>query len=180
MAVVAHYDTAPGTVGATDNASGVAVLLELARLFKTIERDYSVDFIAFGAEEFRGTGAKEYAKKHKKEFKNISLCWNMDCLGTVLGRNILQVRKARKMADILKREFPDVHVEHFDAPGGHDARVFSENKVPVVYFHTQWDQFPQIHSPNDNLTRINFNKLADMCEISFHILKDFFVRFYTN
>ena len=33
MIMGAHYDAVPGTVGADDNASGVAALLELARLF---------------------------------------------------------------------------------------------------------------------------------------------------
>jgi hypothetical protein len=52
--VGAHLDTVPQAPGAEDNASGVAVMLELARLYAGSERP--VRFIAFTAEEPRGAG----------------------------------------------------------------------------------------------------------------------------
>ncbi len=47
----AHYDSAPGTLGADDNASGVAVMLEAARLLKTRHPHRDIRFVAFGTEE---------------------------------------------------------------------------------------------------------------------------------
>ena len=52
--VGAHLDTVPQAPGAEDNASGVAVMLELARVHADSERP--VRFIAFTAEEPRGSG----------------------------------------------------------------------------------------------------------------------------
>ena len=52
--VGAHLDTVPQAPGAEDNASGIAVMLELARLYAGSERP--VRFIAFTAEEPRGAG----------------------------------------------------------------------------------------------------------------------------
>jgi hypothetical protein len=52
----AHLDTVAVSPGAEDNASGVAVLLELARLASTQETRLPVVLIAFGAEEPRGPG----------------------------------------------------------------------------------------------------------------------------
>lgn len=49
--VGAHYDTAPGTPGADDNASGVAVLLETARLLRESSPAREVRFAVFDAEE---------------------------------------------------------------------------------------------------------------------------------
>ncbi len=49
--VGAHYDTVAGTPGADDNASGVAVLLETARLFVQNNRGKFVQFVAFTLEE---------------------------------------------------------------------------------------------------------------------------------
>ena len=56
MIVGAHYDTkdVPGFVGANDGASGVAVLLELARALPPRLAGPSAQFVAFDGEEARG------------------------------------------------------------------------------------------------------------------------------
>jgi Peptidase family M28 len=54
--VGAHLDTVPQAPGAEDNASGVAVLLETARLSDRRTPRLPTVFVAFGAEEPRGTG----------------------------------------------------------------------------------------------------------------------------
>lgn len=56
VVLVAHLDTIPVAPGAEDNASGVAVLMELARLASAEPPSVPVRFIAFGAEEPRGSG----------------------------------------------------------------------------------------------------------------------------
>ena len=43
----AHYDSVVGSPGANDNASGVAALLEIARMFCAIEPVLTVRFVAF-------------------------------------------------------------------------------------------------------------------------------------
>jgi hypothetical protein len=63
----AHYDSAPGTPGADDNASGVAVLLEAARLLRERQPGRQVRFVAFGTEEppsfgTRNMGSWQYAR----------------------------------------------------------------------------------------------------------------------
>jgi hypothetical protein len=54
--VGAHLDTVPQAPGAEDNASGIAVMLELARMAATEHPRVPVVFVAFGAEEPRGEG----------------------------------------------------------------------------------------------------------------------------
>jgi len=56
IVVGAHLDTVPQAPGAEDNASGVAVLLELARMAAAQPPAVPVVFVAFGAEEPRGSG----------------------------------------------------------------------------------------------------------------------------
>ena len=56
VVIGAHLDTVPQAPGAEDNASGVAVMLELARLAAADQPAVPVQFIAFGAEEPRGPG----------------------------------------------------------------------------------------------------------------------------
>ncbi|RCK13047.1 hypothetical protein DT075_01670 [Bacillus licheniformis] len=49
--VTSHYDSVPYAPGANDNASGTSVVLELARILKTVPADKEIRFITFGAEE---------------------------------------------------------------------------------------------------------------------------------
>ena len=51
IVIGAHYDSVPGTPGADDNASGVAVLLEIARHFKDCRPERTIRFVAFVNEE---------------------------------------------------------------------------------------------------------------------------------
>lgn len=70
LVIGAHYDSATGTPGADDNASGVAVLLEIARYFQDKQVDFNMEFVAFTNEEppfFRteDMGSKRYANEKK-------------------------------------------------------------------------------------------------------------------
>ena len=56
VVVGAHLDTVPQAPGAEDNASGIAVLLQLATMSAEQPQELPVRFIAFGAEEPRGSG----------------------------------------------------------------------------------------------------------------------------
>jgi glycosyltransferase involved in cell wall biosynthesis len=59
----AHYDTVPGSPGADDNATGLAVLLELARFFGENQANYPIRLIAFDLEEYGLLGSIAYAEK---------------------------------------------------------------------------------------------------------------------
>ena len=52
-----HMDTVPGSPGANDNASGVAVMLEIARLVAGTRKADLLRFVAFGSEEYGTNGA---------------------------------------------------------------------------------------------------------------------------
>ena len=85
----AHYDSVAGTVGADDNASAIAVQLEVARHLKALkdheELDLAVKFVSFTLEEppafgTRHMGSRVYAKKAKRENEQID---GMICLEMV-------------------------------------------------------------------------------------------------
>lgn len=60
LVVGAHLDTVPQAPGAEDNASGVSVLLEAARVVVERGSRLPVVFVAFGAEEPRGAGDNQH------------------------------------------------------------------------------------------------------------------------
>jgi Zn-dependent M28 family amino/carboxypeptidase len=85
----AHYDSVAGTVGADDNASAIAVQLEVARyLTKLIveeKPDLSVKFVSFAMEEppvygTRHMGSRVYAKMARRQKEKID---GMICLEMV-------------------------------------------------------------------------------------------------
>lgn len=60
MYVTAHYDSVPFSPGANDNGSGTSVMLEMARVLKSVPSDKEIRFIAFGAEELGLLGSSHY------------------------------------------------------------------------------------------------------------------------
>ena len=78
----AHYDSVNGP-GANDNATGVAVLLELARYFHgcKLPPGLSLRFVAFGAEEAGFLGSKAYLQRHHLELAKCELLFNIDQVG---------------------------------------------------------------------------------------------------
>jgi Zn-dependent M28 family amino/carboxypeptidase len=84
IVVGAHYDTVPGSPGADDNASGVAVLLELAALLKN--EKVPVRFVAFANEEapyFYGPemGSWTWAKRARERGETIRAMFSLEMLG---------------------------------------------------------------------------------------------------
>jgi Zn-dependent M28 family amino/carboxypeptidase len=80
--VLAHYDTVASSPGADDNASGVAVMLELARVLSMLTFERSIHFIGVnleenGGEDERGTGRRgsralaAYARENRWEIEGV-------------------------------------------------------------------------------------------------------------
>jgi len=77
----AHWDSF-NSVGADDNASGLATLMELAKYFNLHRNELTttLKFIAFGAEEMGTLGSVSYVYHHSAELKHCKLMFNMDCV----------------------------------------------------------------------------------------------------
>lgn len=77
----AHYDAVPGTPGADDNASGVVVLLELAKAFSANPPQSPVRFVAFDMEEYGMLGSTAYARQLQAEGQSLRLMLSLEMLG---------------------------------------------------------------------------------------------------
>ena len=77
----AHYDAVPGTPGADDNATGVAVLLEMADIFASHPLRYPVRLVAFDLEEYGLLGSTAYAKHLKAQNQKLRLMLSLEMLG---------------------------------------------------------------------------------------------------
>lgn len=77
----AHYDAVPGTPGADDNATGVAVLLELAKAFAAEPPTYPVRLVAFDMEEYGMLGSSQYAADLRQQQQPLRLMLSLEMLG---------------------------------------------------------------------------------------------------
>lgn len=72
-------DVAPG---ADDNASGVAAVLEIARLMRDVDVDVTIEFALWGAEELGLIGSDHYAKQARAQGDDIVVMLQLDAIGT--------------------------------------------------------------------------------------------------
>jgi Zn-dependent M28 family amino/carboxypeptidase len=77
----AHFDSVQGTPGADDNASGVAVLLEAARLLARAKLRSQVLFCAFNLEELNMIGSGYFVKKLKSEGAKVAAMISLEMIG---------------------------------------------------------------------------------------------------
>lgn len=105
--VGAHFDAVPGTPGADDNASGVACMLEAARLFCEKFPAAGVQFAAFNLEEYGMLGSTAYAKFLKskmtpEEKRNFKGMISLEMVGFTSKE-----KGSQHMPEILKPYYPD-------------------------------------------------------------------------
>jgi len=86
VVIGAHYDSVAGAVGANDNGSGVAALIELARLLRSAKPARTVRFVAFVNEEppfYYGDemGSRFYARRSKARGENIVAMFSLETIG---------------------------------------------------------------------------------------------------
>ncbi len=87
----AHYDTVAGSPGANDNASGVAALLEIARLLRKANPQRTLKLVAFVNEEapffyFGEMGSKVYASAARSRGDDIRAMLSLEMLGCYSDR----------------------------------------------------------------------------------------------
>ncbi len=86
IVVGAHYDSVMGATGANDNGSGVAAVLELARLMREEKVERTLRFVAFANEEppfFKSEqmGSRVYARRSKERGENIVAMFSLETIG---------------------------------------------------------------------------------------------------
>ena len=84
----AHLDTVPGSPGADDNASGVAVLLEIARLVAALRPPPPVECVAFALEELGLVGSDHYAAMLKQRRQDLLGMLSLEMVGFTESRGL--------------------------------------------------------------------------------------------
>ncbi|WP_299266425.1 M20/M25/M40 family metallo-hydrolase [uncultured Psychrosphaera sp.] len=96
IVIGAHYDSTgekQGSLGTTDNGSGVAAILDLANRLKEQKLPITVRLVALGAEEFGLQGSKAYVGQQQESLKHVVGMINLD---TIIGGDKLYVHSAHE------------------------------------------------------------------------------------
>ena len=183
VVIGAHYDhvgfghygtlnsTAEGQVhhGADDNASGTAVLLELARrLSQNNPRPpRSIVFAAFSAEELGLFGSRHYVNQPPIPLSSTKAMINLDMVGRLRdGRlTVFGTRSAQEFSDIVKSAAGELGLEisESDGIGRSDHMSFYSKKIPALHFFT--GVHPDYHRPGDTWEKLNFEGMAKITEL---------------
>ncbi len=170
-----HHDTVPAAPGATDNASGTATVLELARAFATDGLDRGLCFATFGGEESGLHGSRALAQKLDDANSLPRYMVNLDVTATgkvieLIGDRELQTR-AKTMADNMGFDSRTTG----EAPNtSSDHASFREAGVPVIFF--AGDDYSMIHTPNDNVSVVNAKLVEDIGDLAFAFIGELLAR----
>ena len=154
--------------GANGNASGLAVMLELARMVQTHSLMFrrSVLFVAFGASQETYAGAWYFLNRSFGDSQNIEAMINLDMLGT--GSNGFYAYTAsnvdlnlviRKLSDNLHPIRPQVVGEE---PYPSDHRAFYASEIPAVMFTT--GKYPEHNTERDTQSIIDYDTMEKELE----------------
>lgn len=186
----AHYDSISsayedGTAyapGANDNASGVAALIEIARIMSQRRHRATVMFIAFGAEEIQRKGSVAFVEEYvKRQNLDITAMINMDIIGSSTGPdgqvNDQQIRlfsteednsRSRQLARALNliaaRHVPNMEIvlmPNADREGRYgDHMSFTEAGYPGVRFVEMLEDPTRQHTDRDTIDDIQATYLV--------------------
>jgi hypothetical protein len=175
----AHYDgQGRGMPSASDNATGVAVVLELVRELKSKNLPVAIVAVAFDDEE-QGLNGSRYYTDHPpypldktqaaiifdtmgRQFMDLP-SWTMFVLGSEYSQELA--------AAMQKRSRPDVIVAGTDLIGPRsDFAGFALKRVPYLFFtHATHKDY---HGPGDTADRVDYARLADDSEYIAQIVEE--------
>ena len=133
LIIGAHYDNIEGSSGANDNASGVSILIEVAKYLKLNRVNRPIELVFFDREEYEDRGSEQYILNTGRE--NIYAMINIDTCGfgdmMLIGpKKNLGVMKEKKIISegLLHKEY----IEIIKRTPGSDDRSFEAENIPNI------------------------------------------------
>ncbi|UCG22645.1 MAG: M20/M25/M40 family metallo-hydrolase [Chloroflexota bacterium] len=190
IVLMAHYDSrhvdandgrsmAPG---ADDNASGVAILLELARLLSTRPWNQTIIFVAFAAEEQGTFGSRHFVQNMMLDGHTLEAAIDNDIVGgrTGIPQSIRifspgpDTTNSRQLARFLQLigrlytpGFGVTLIDGLDREGRFsDHREFINAGIPGVRLTESEEDRNAQHGSNDTWEKLDFNYLRQVAQLN--------------
>lgn len=184
----AHFDSRGKDVsdaeapapGADDNATGVAILLECARLLATHDeplRD-TLRFVCFSGEEQGLLGSRAYADQEANR-RGVRFVFNIDQIGWPPPDRALYIdrdeggaasnnRRSAELVDAVKRLAQDtVKVPvRVDPAADSDYISFERHGVPILGLYEAGERYPHYHRDSDRIERVDLAYVVDAARLT--------------
>lgn len=171
----AHYDHLGGMgkntyiPGANDNASGIAMLLNLMQHFRQYRPRYSVAFIAFGGEELGLLGSRHYVEQPFFPLSRIKFLINLDIVGTgEEGITVVNGTEFEKAFDKLtlinarSKLLPQIKTRGTAANSDHYP--FYQKHVPCFFIYTMGG-IKAYHDIDDRAQTLPLTEFPDLMNL---------------
>jgi aminopeptidase YwaD len=172
IVVTAHIDAKKGTPGAIDNATGVVVLLLLAKLLEDYEGERRIEIVAFNGEDYYAApGQMLYIRENQERFHEILLNINIDGAGYKEGKSAFSFydlpEEIKKKTNEVLRKFDGI-IEGVPWFQG-DHSIFIQNGRPAIAVSSEWftnnvDSQEITHTPKDNPGIVDSHKIVEIAE----------------
>ncbi|MEO9570673.1 MAG: M28 family peptidase [Polaribacter sp.] len=160
--------------GADDNASGIAILLNLAAKLKEKNTNNNYLFMAFSGEEMGLLGSNYFVKNPTIDTKKVSYMINMDMVGRLKKDSALAVY-GTGTSPIFKQtlkshnnNFKLIQQESGVGPSDHTSFYLAD--IPVLHFFT--GQHEDYHKPGDDAEKLNYPGMEIISNYIFNIITD--------
>ncbi len=174
--------TAPG---ADDNATGVASVLESARIMTQYEFEYSIIYCAYGCEEMGLYGSEAYASRCQEQGMDIIGYFNNDMNGYLNPGDQIHIdciypnsvepigTYYMNVGEVYYPELPIRHVNFNEGDSDHTS--FNNHGYMGIYPFEDYQSYsPYIHTPNDVIgTSVNsFEMSQQYCQMNIACLAE--------
>lgn len=160
--------------GADDNASGVAVILEMARILKDVPNKKTIRFFISNGEEANLLGSEHYARtlKSSRELSNLDLVINMDMVG--YNQNGIVELETEPEHEPLAKWYADLALNYTIlrpkitlGAWGSDHVPFLKRGVPAILTIEDWEtKTPCYHQECDTPDTINYDYTVEITRLN--------------
>jgi len=160
----AHHDSVPFTMGATDNAAGVAIVAELARLLSKMNPKFTYHFITFGGEELEMKGSQRFLEDY--DLGNTLLCMNFDSIGALPGEVLALTAGSDEMIEWVTgvaqtNKYP-TRCRRVATSGG-DNQPFAAKGIPTIHFACLGTTTEKVaHTAIDTISNLSSRSLFEV------------------
>jgi aminopeptidase YwaD len=162
--------------GANDNASGTAMVLDLARHYSRAGNQpyYSIAFVLFSGEEAGLHGSNWFADHPLFDLKKVKFLVNLDMVGT--GSEGITMVNATSYKDAYQRmvkintdnEYLMTVKERGESCNS-DHCPFYKKGVPSIFIYSMGKELTEYHNPDDNAANLPMTEYKDI----FRLVRDF-------